>query len=126
MSRITKAIQLTPGRDDDLIAWFDALPAGQGQEFIRDALRRGIQEQQQTVAPVAQNVQESTPAFMLNEDTVREVLDYLIKGIGDKFVRAVQGLQVVGTGEAPIPAIKARDDLLDEIMGGLADWGASQ
>lgn len=126
MVRITKAIQLTPGRDDDLIAWFDTLPPGQGQEFIRDALRRGIQEQQSTATPIAQHVQESIPAFMLNEDTVREVLDYLIKGIGDKFVRAVQGLQVVGTGEAPIPAIKARDDLLDEIMGGLADWGASQ
>lgn len=42
MARITKSLQLVEGQDDDLIAWFNSLQPGQGQQMIKDALRRGI------------------------------------------------------------------------------------
>jgi len=42
MARITKSLQLVEGQDDDLIAWFNSLQSGQGQQMIKDALRRGI------------------------------------------------------------------------------------
>jgi hypothetical protein len=42
MARITKSLQLVEGQDDDLIAWFNNLPEGQGQQKIKEALRKGI------------------------------------------------------------------------------------
>jgi hypothetical protein len=42
MARITKTIQLVEGMDDDLIAWFNALPEGKGQQAIKAAIRAGI------------------------------------------------------------------------------------
>jgi hypothetical protein len=42
MRRITKSLQLVVGQDDDLIAWFNSLPDGQGQQKIKETLRKGI------------------------------------------------------------------------------------
>lgn len=42
MRRITKSLQLIVGQDDDLIAWFNGLPDGQGQQKIKETLRKGI------------------------------------------------------------------------------------
>lgn len=46
--------RIYPGKDDDLIAWLDGLPAGERSEAIREALRVGIgllppHESQQTI-----------------------------------------------------------------------------
>ncbi len=40
MARIN--LRLKPGRDDDLIAWWNSIPEGDRSYFLRETLRRGL------------------------------------------------------------------------------------
>lgn len=43
MARIN--LRLKPGRDDDLIAWWNSIPEGDRSYFLRETLRRGLGSQ---------------------------------------------------------------------------------
>lgn len=40
--RVTATVQMTPGRDDDLIRWFRKLPKGERNEALKNVLRLGL------------------------------------------------------------------------------------
>jgi hypothetical protein len=48
--RIPVTIKLTPGKDDDLIAWLASLPKGTRQAVIKDMLRDAVERGRQEVS----------------------------------------------------------------------------
>ena len=40
--RVTATVQMTPGKDDDLIRWFRKLPQGERNRALKNALRAGL------------------------------------------------------------------------------------
>jgi hypothetical protein len=41
-NRIPATIQMVQGEDDDLIAWYTALPKGERHQILKDAVRAGL------------------------------------------------------------------------------------
>jgi len=131
MARITKVIQLIVGKDDDLIAYFDALPEGQGQQILKQVLRAGFEAlsgSSENTAPVSQpNVTPRSNGSDNNLTT--ELLQKLIsiteggfRNLNSALIAALEN-GIRSDGDMPIPKIEEPDHLYDDIMSGLNDWG---
>jgi len=105
MARNVKlTIRLTPGTDDDLIAWLVSLeiPWGLKGQKVKDALRRGIGNLQR---------EEELPGLMVLLPEIRRVV---AAGVAD----ALSGFQISQSAAGIDPGVEEEtENMLDQLGG---------
>lgn len=110
--RVTLTLKLTVGKDDDLIAWWEALPSGKRQTIMKALLRDFIEQSANKPSLDAQLGQIASDTAWLR-DSLSGLPDYLAALFKQMTVAPVQPIGEVAdterTGQLSDANVKRRE-----------------